>query len=69
MEEAEMERIRNYIRRTRQVNGKFYQMNLAEMFVMAQVARQKPADMICLAFDYGKAKGYRGARAENKKGE
>ena len=66
---GEMENIRRYIRRTRQANGKLYQMNLAEMFAMARAAKDAPGEMICLAFDYGRAKGYRGARAENKKGE
>ena len=64
-----MENIRRYIRRTRQANGKLYQMNLAEMFAMALAAKDAQGEMICLAFDYGRAKGYRGARAENKKGE
>lgn len=34
-----------------------------------RAAKDAPGEMICLAFDYGRAKGYRGARAENKKGE
>lgn len=63
----ELEHINRYIERTKQANVEFYQMNLAEMFAMAQAARQKPADMICLAFEYGMAKGYRAARAEAKK--
>ena len=63
----EREQFNRYIERTKQANGKFYQMNLAEMFAMAQVAQEAPGNMICLAFNYGKAKGYRAARAEAKK--
>lgn len=47
-------------------NGHLYQMNMREMLDLAHTAAETPIDVVCLAFEYGKAKGYRAAKAEVK---
>lgn len=63
----ELEQINRYIERTRMSNGKAYRMNLVDIVAMAMNAKDDPWEMLRLAFDYGRAKGYRAARAEAKK--
>ncbi len=60
--------ITRYVERTG-VNYSFatpYQMKLHEMLELGQLARESPMEAVCLAFDYGRAKGERHARAERK---
>ena len=65
---SEIEKIQRYIKRNKKFPmGTPYQMNLLEMFSLADMSAESPADAICLAFDYGRAKGYRAAKAEQKK--
>ncbi len=63
-----IEKIQWYINRTG-VKYKIatpYQMNLGEMFALAHLAGEDVTGAICLAFDYGRAKGERSARAAAK---
>lgn len=60
----ELEQINRYIERTKMSNKKRYQMSLAETFAMALAAEDAPGRMVILAFRYGRAKGYRAAKAE-----
>lgn len=49
-------------------NGRFY-MDMAESFELAQQMQNSDKmglDIISLAFNYGKAKGYRAAKAERR---
>lgn len=66
---SEIEGIQRYIDRT---GGPFhrgtpYQMLMKEMFALSHMSGEDPSRAICLAFDYGRAKGYRAAKAEGRK--
>lgn len=63
-----IEKIQGYIKRTgvKYKNATPYQMTLGEMFALAHLARGDVAGAICLAFNYGRAKGERSARAAAK---
>ncbi len=63
---SEIEKMQKYIERTKMENGHLYQMNMREMLDLAHTAAETPIDVVCLAFEYGKAKGYRAAKAEVK---
>lgn len=41
-----------------------YRMTMAEVFELRDLAKTSPIDALDLAFDYGRAKGERHARAE-----
>lgn len=43
-----------------------YQMNLSEAFSLASMSAEDAIGAISLAFEYGRAKGYRAAKAEEK---
>ncbi len=65
----EIEKIQRYIERT---GGKFqrethYRMNLQELFGLSNILAEDTVGAICLAFDYGRAKGYRAAKAEARR--
>lgn len=65
---TEIEKIQQYIERTnmkRKTQDK-YAMNMKEIFELVHKAQGScfPSDAICLAFDYGRAKGYRAAKEE-----
>jgi len=66
---SEIEKIQRYIKRT---GGKFqretyYRMNLQELFGLSKILEEDTTGAICLAFDYGRAKGYREAKAEARR--
>lgn len=66
---SEIEKMKRYIERTKMNEPQAgpYKMNLTEAFELAKQAYacgDLPVEMISLAFDYGKAKGYRAAKAE-----
>jgi len=65
-----IEKIKRYIERTgvKYSLAAPYQMNLGEMFALAHLSREDVIGAICLAFDYGRAKGERSARAATKPG-
>ena len=66
---AEIEKMQKYIDRTKMniKNPLQYAMNLSEAFELAKQAidcGDLPIEMISLALNYGRAKGYRAAKAE-----
>lgn len=64
---SEIEKMKRYIERTKMNVPTAYGMNVAEAFELskqAYVCGDLPIEMISLAFDYGKAKGYRAAKTE-----
>lgn len=67
---SEIEKIKRYIQRTRLNEDDGYYLNLAEAMELTSEAiysnRTDVANIINLAFNYGKAKGYRAAKAERK---
>lgn len=65
---TEIEKMKRYIDRTKKFpEGTPYQMNLLEIFTLNDMGKNDPYEMICLAFNYGRAKGYRAAKAEKLK--
>lgn len=62
---SEIEKMKRYIERSKNFpTGTPYQMNLLEAFVLADMSAENATDAVCLAFEYGRAKGYRAAKAE-----
>lgn len=70
---SEIEKMKRYIERTNIEEKKTdpYKMNICEAFELAHQALSRgdlPIDVITPAFDYGRAKGYRAAKAEARRG-
>lgn len=64
---SEIEKIQRYVERSKKFpEGTPYQMNLLEAFSLTNMSREVGMDAICLAFEYGRAKGYRAAKAEGR---
>ena len=68
---TEIEKIERYVKRTKMEGHSLnvYEMNLAEAFALAIQAHEDndlPISIINLAFTYGRAKGYRAAKAEGR---
>ena len=63
----EIEKIQKYIDLTgvKYASSSPYQMNLAELFALRRM--DDIGEAICLAFEYGRAKGERSARAAQRK--
>lgn len=61
---SEIEQMKRYIERTKMDKNPGYQMNVREMIELANAALEAPVDIVCIAFDYGQAKGYRMAKSE-----
>lgn len=62
-------RIERYVKVTNMgqlVAGK-YDMKLPELFELNEIAEMDSLAALCLAYNYGKAKGYRAAKAEVRK--
>ena len=53
-----------YIRREKIRNIRYYQMNLHELMELKELGYTCPQEALCIAYDYGRAKGYRAAKAE-----
>lgn len=67
---TEIEKMRRYIGRTNLAKNDRFYLDMAEAFELAIQARQSddlPLEIIALTFNYGKAKGYRAAKAESRK--
>lgn len=63
---SEIEKMQRYIERTKKFpKTSRYQLNWKELMLLSSDCDTAMA--ICLAFDYGKAKGYRAAKAEVRK--
>ena len=63
---SDIEKMRRYIERTKMSKNNSYQMNMTEALDLAHATEETPIDIVCLAFDYGKAKGYRAAKVEGR---
>lgn len=61
---SEIEKMKRYIERTKMGNTASYQMRLRETMELAHASAETPVDIVCLAFEYGMAKGYRAAKSE-----
>lgn len=67
---SEIEKIQRYIERTdiKTEGQDRYTINMLENFELVHKCNELPADAIAMAFEYGKAKGYRAAKAEAHRG-
>lgn len=67
---TEIEKMQRYIKRTnmKMEDEARYGINMGEVLELAHKAQDnsRSINMICLAFDYGCAKGYRAAKAERR---
>ena len=66
---SEIEKMKKYIERTKLDDGGRYKIGMHEAFELARQAyklNDLPIEIISLAFNYGKAKGYRAAKAEGR---
>lgn len=63
---SEIEKIQRYIKRTKAGKMNFYQMDLREMLDLAHATLETPVEVVCLAFEYGRAKGWRAAKAAGR---
>lgn len=61
---SEIEKMKRYIKRTKIAKDDPYQIRFQEILELANATAEIPVDVVCLAFNYGKAKGYRSAKAE-----
>ena len=65
----EIEKMKRYIERTKLSEDDRFYMTLQEAFeltIQAHECNDLPMEIINLAFKYGKAKGYRAAKAERR---
>lgn len=53
-----------YIRREKIRNGNRYQMDFHELVALKKLGCTCPQEALCIAYDYGRAKGHRAAKAE-----
>lgn len=65
---SEIEKIRKYISNTQMDPNERFYMSMLEAFELAHKAQMDdlPIEVCNLAFKYGKAKGYRAAKAERR---
>ena len=64
---TEIEKNKRYIERTKMPETKRYSMNIIETLELARSASGEDnngIEAVVIAFEYGKAKGYRAAKAE-----
>lgn len=67
---TEIERIRRYVEREKVSQNSRYDMDMIEGLELSKAAYEAedlPLGIIVLAFNYGRAKGYRAAKAEGRK--
>ena len=60
---SELERIRKYIDKTKCMNDR-YDASMPEIMLLAQLCALQPVEGVVLAFNYGRAKGYRNGKKE-----
>ena len=60
---SELERIRKYIDKTKCVDDR-YDASTPEIMLLAQLCALQPIEGVALAFNYGRAKGYRKGKKE-----
>lgn len=63
---TEIEKMKKYIERTKLNKSPSYQMSVCEILSLSHATAETPTDAVCLAFEYGRAKGYRAAKAEGR---
>lgn len=68
---SEIEKMKKYIERTKMETAEpiRYAMDMSEAFELARMTREGDTfsiEALSLAFDYGRAKGYRAAKAEGR---
>ena len=66
---SEIEKMKRYIERTKMKKADRFYLDMAEAFeltIQALNSDDFPLEVISLAFNYGKAKGYRAAKAERR---
>lgn len=63
---SEIEKIQRYIDgvASKFPTGTPYQMKFNELFGLLGASKEDATGALCMAFDYGRAKGYRAAKAE-----
>jgi hypothetical protein len=66
---SEIEKMKRYIERTKMEKADNYGIVYSEAveLVRSAIGQDTMFDVIALAFDYGKAKGYRAAKAERRR--
>lgn len=66
---SEIKKIRRYVEREKISQNHRYNMNMIEGLELSKAAYESkdlPLGIIVLAFNYGRAKGYRAAKAEGR---
>lgn len=65
---SEIEKMKRYVERTKidPITVRGYQMRVGEALALNATTNGRAVDAICLAFEFGMAKGLRMARAEGK---
>lgn len=61
---SEIEKIQRYIEKTGFPDNPKYDMRFREASALAGKVKTAPIEMISLAFEYGRAKGYRAGKKE-----
>ena len=67
---SEIEKMKRHIERTNLDDNDRFHLDMSEAFelaIQAMTSNDFPLEVINLAFKYGKAKGYRAAKAEVRK--
>lgn len=64
---SEIESMQRYIERTA-ISSNRYEMNMNEVFALSHMAADESISAVIMAFNYGRAKCYRAAKAEHRKG-
>ena len=61
-----IDKIEQYISSRKIYNRSCYQLTLEELRVLNDLSGESAVAALCLAYDYGRAKGWQAARAEEK---
>ena len=61
-----IDKIEQYISSRKIYNRNCYQMTLEELWELKELSGESAMAALCLAFNYGRAKGWQAARAERR---
>ena len=61
-----IDKIEQYISSRKIYNRSCYQLTLEELRVLKDLSGESAVAALCLAYDYGRAKGWQAARAERR---